>query len=529
MRALVLAACGALLVSPPARAGDVRELSGAIDAKVDTALAKEGVRPAPRAEPHELVRRIYLDVLGRIPTADEAGAYLKDAREDRHHRLIDELLASAEMPAYWRGVFHQWLNGALDERRPGEDEFLAYLQKRLEENAPWDKVAREMLDPDESDPVGRGASYFLASRLAGNDRSAQLDAMTVAVSSTYFGVQLQCAKCHDHPTVDKWTQENYYGIAAFFARTATARAKSGSGTVLTEKPDGEVKYTGRKTGEATARLLFLDGTVSEAKGGRRKALVAAGVNAESPYLKRAMANRVWKHLMGVGLVEPVDQIHDANPASHPELLDLLAADFAANNFDLRRLLGGVLHSEAYLRSSRWAGPGPRPADRTYAVAALKPLSPPQLALSLAHATGYAEVLRARYQQGDKSGPGAAVTPGGLRVRFEKEREYAALAARFKQEGEGFQANASHALFLTYNPVVQKMLKPGAGSLVTRLAGAKDDEAARLAYLAVLSRPPAAAEADAVAKYLATPGVAREELCRDIVWALLAGSEFRFNH
>ncbi|MBA4065743.1 MAG: hypothetical protein C0501_18895 [Isosphaera sp.] len=529
MRALVLAVSAALLVPPSAGAGDARDLGKAVDAKIVAALQKEGVKPAPRAEHAELVRRIYLDVLGRIPTADEASAYLEDDRADKHHRLIDELLAGAEMPAYWRGVFHHWLNGNLDEKRPGEDEFLAYLQTRLGENAAWDKMAREMLDPDETDPVGKGASYFLASRLIGGDRSAQLDAMTVAVSSTFFGVQMQCAKCHDHPTVDKWKQENYYGIAAFFARTATGRAKSGSGTALTEKPDGEVKFTGRKTGETTARLLFLDGTVSEAKDGRRKALIAAGVNAGSPYFKRAMANRVWKHLTGVGLVEPVDQIHDANPASHPEVLDLLAADFATSKFDLRRLMGGILHSEAYLRSSRWVGPGARPADRTYAVAAPKPLSPPQLALSLAYATGYAEALRARYQGGDKNKPGGAVTPGLLRTRFEKERDYATLAARFKQEGEGFQANASHALFLTYNPVIHTMLKPGAGALVTRLAKAKDDEAAHLAYLAVLSRPPTADEAAEVANYLAAPGVAREESCRDLVWALLAGSEFRFNH
>lgn len=124
----------------------------------------------------------------------------------------------------------------------------------------------------------------------------------------------------------------------------------------------------------------------------------------------------------------------------------------------------------------------------------------------------------------------AVTFAVVRKQFEREREYGTLVARFKQEGEPFQANASHALFLSYNPIVQTMLKPGPGALVGQLAKAKDGaEVARLAYLAVLSRLPSDDEVADVVKYLAAPGVTREELGRDVIWALLAGTEFRFNH
>lgn len=527
MRLAFLVAVCVVPGANPVRAADVRGLSGAIDARIAAAHKAAGLTPAPRAEPHELLRRTYLDVLGRIPTPEEAEAYLKDADVDKHHKLIDRLLAHPEMPVYWRGVFHNWLNGTLEEKRPGEAEFLDYLERRLAENAGWDRVARELLDPDEADPAGAAAAYFLASRLAGGDRAAQLDAMTVAVSSVFFGVQMQCAKCHDHPVVPGWKQANYYGLAAFLGRTYAAKGKSNL-PVLTERPDGEVKFTGRATGEQTARPLFLDGTAADAKAGRRKALIAAGVNADGPYFKRAMANRVWKQLMGVGLVEPVDQIHDGNPASHPELLDALAADFARHGFDLRRLMSGILHSEAYLRSSRWAGAGPRPADGAYAAAALKPLSPPQLAVALAQATGHLDTLRAKYDR-EKAGsePGPA-TLAAVRKRFEREREYAALLSRFKQEGEPFRANASHALYLTYNPAVRAMLGPkGLVGRMAKLAGA--DDVARAAYLAVLSRPPRAEEVAVVAKHLATPGAGREELCRDVVWALITGAEFRFNH
>ena len=527
MRLSFLIAVLAMAGTTPVRAADARDPSKTTDARIATSHEAAGITPAPRAEQHELLRRIYLDVLGRIPTPEEAATYLKDTGPDKHHRLIGALLVHPEMPVYWRGVFHHWLNGTLEEKRPGEAEFLDYLEKRLGENAGWDTIARELLDPDEADPVGANASYFLASRLAGGDRAAQLDSMTVAVSSVFFGVQMQCAKCHDHPFVGDWKQENYYGLAAFLGHTYTEKGKNNL-PALVEKARGEVKFTGRKTGEQTARLLFLDGRVIDAKAGRRKALVAAGVTAEGPYFKRAMANRVWKQLMGVGLVEPVDQIHDGNPASHPELLNDLAADFAKHNFDLRRLLGGILHSEAYLRSSRWTGAGPRPADRTYAVAALKPLSPPQLALALAQATGYADTLRAKYEREKARLKIDAVTFAVVRKQFEREREYATLHTRFKQEGEGFRASASHALYLTYNPAVRTMLAPG--GLVGRLAKLPDAaEVARVAYLAVLSRRPSDEESAAIAKHLATSGVAREELCRDVVWALIAGTEFRFNH
>ena len=527
MRSTFLGAVLVLVSANPARAADVRDLSQAIDARIAASHKTAGVTPAPRAEQHELLRRIYLDVLGRIPTPEEAAAYLKDADPEKHHRLIDALLDHPERPVYWRGAFHHWLNGSLEEKRPGEPEFLDYLEKRLGENAGWDRIARELLDPNGTDPVGANASYFLASRLAGGDRAAQLDSMTGSVSSVFFGVQMQCAKCHDHPFVPDWKQENYYGLAAFLGRTFTTRGKNNL-PALTEKADGEVKFTGRKTGEQTARLLFLDGKVIAAKTGRRQALIAAGVTADSPYFKRAMTNRMWKQLLGVGLVEPVDQIHDGNPASHPELLDDLALDFSRHGFDLRRLMAGILHSEAYLRSSRWTGSTPRPADRTYAAGALKPLSPPQLAIALAQATGFTDTLRAKYEREKVKLKVDALTFAIVRKQFEREREYGTLLTRFKQEGEAFQANTSHALYLTYNPTMKSMLAPA--GLVGRLTKVTNSaELARTAYVQVLSRPPTTEEAEAVATHLAMAGVPREELCRDVVWALLAGSEFRFIH
>lgn len=558
MLAAGVLACGAwssaARSAEPARAAWDPALSRAIDAQVETALKKANLAPVGRAEPADLVRRIHLDVLGRIPTAEETQAFLGDANPDRHHALIDRLLADPEMAAGWRVVLHQWLNGTLAEPPFGSDDFLAYVEEALRENRSWSRIATELLVPDPADAKQRGAAYYLGSRLQGGDRSAQLDAVTTSVASVLFGVQLQCAKCHDHPFVTGWKQENYYGLTAFLGRTETARGDNGM--VLKEKAEGEVKFVAKGAGERTAALLFLDGrTVEEPpasknpaeayekgtgglpdrpKFSRRRALVETAIASDSPYFKRALVNRLWKHLLGRGLVEPVDQIHAANPASHPELLDLLADDFATHGYDLRRLLAGLLHSETYLRSSRWTAAGPRPADATYAAAVVRPLTPEQLAASIYQATGQTETLRAKYvreaaREPEKNKkPLGEITPAVLRGLVGKDREFAELVRRFRSDGESFEAHASQALYLTYNPSMQVLLRPQGTTLAAKLAGTKDDaELVRTAFETILSRPPDDPELQAATAFLADPTLQRPEACRELVWSLLTTAEFRF--
>jgi hypothetical protein len=178
--------------------------------------------------------------------------------------------------------------------------------------------------------------------------------MTVAVASTFFGVRLECARCHGHPYVEEWKQEHYYGLGAFLHRTESANR--GGRPALTEKGNGELTYQDRGRNAHTAQLKFLDDRViAEGKSGQRQALADYALNAKNPYFKRATVNRVWKQLMGVGLVEPVDQIHSANKPSHPKLFDLLADDFALNGFDLKRLLASVAFSPDCTRLASGSG------------------------------------------------------------------------------------------------------------------------------------------------------------------------------
>jgi hypothetical protein len=525
-------------------------VSKIIDDEIVSALHAKDIAPSPRAEDAELLRRIYLDVLGRIPTAAEATRYLDDTSADKHHRLIDQLLAHEEMPASWRSVFDEWFNGNIRERDFGRDGFLDYLEDALKTNKPWNRLAHEMLAPDLKDENERRAAYFLAVRVRGGDNAAKIDRMTSGVASVFFGVQLQCAKCHDHPFVDQWKQDHYYGLAAFLGRTQEARIENTP--IIKERAEGEVKFVNSEQEEKTAKLMFLDSRVfdepqppedrskwyTKAAGGlpetpffsRRAILADYAFTADSPFFKRAIVNRMWKQLLGRGLVEPVDQMHEANPASHPELLARLANDFAGNGFNLRRLMNGILHSDVYLRSTRWTTGGERPKESDYATAIMKPLTPDQLTTSIGIATGHFDSLRAKFEREKKNRKIDNVTPAIARALYWRERDVQEFAARFRTGGESFEASAGQALFLSYNNLMQKQLNPSQGNLVERMVKQTDNaEAVRDAFLTVLSRPPTSVELTRVVDFFSADAQQRGSKCREVVWALLCSSEFRFNH
>lgn len=528
-------------------ADDASSVSELIDAEIGAALQKQSLKAAPQAEPTDLVRRIYLDVLGRIPTRAETEAFLADLDDEKHHRLIDELLAHEEMAVYWASVVDHWLNGGMLERDFGQEAFLRYLENTLRDNRPWNEIARGLLVPDPSSDEQRGAAYFLALRLRTGDNAERLDNMTSAVSTGFFGIQLQCAKCHDHPFVPSLKQDHYYGLAAFLGRTQEARVKDFS--VLREKADGEVTFVTTKKEEKTAQLLFLDGTVLPepsrpedkndwyVKGidglpdvphfSRRAALADHALQPSSPYFKRAIVNRLWKQLMGQGLVEPVDQMHEANPATHPQLLERLAEDLATNDFDLRRMLAGILHSETYLRSTRWSDSAKRPPTTSYAVATLKPLTPLQLVTSVSVATGTYAQFQVKLEREAKEKKGDPVTPAVVRRRFAREREFQEFATLFRGPSDSFEPGAAQALFLTYSQAFVKQLKPGNGNLTERLIKGKDSPAQEL-FLTILSRPPSDEESRRVETLLANAEGSRDAQCQELVWSLLCGAEFRFN-
>lgn len=515
-----------------------RSIEHAVDHYLGQALQAEGVRPAAQADDAAVLRRLTLDLVGRIPTPAEVRQHQADTAPDRRVRLVERLLASPAFVRHQAAELETLLTvNAPPTNKAKSGGLREYLRGAVADNRSWDRVFREIMLADDADPKTKGASEFLRSRVK------DLDRLTSDVSSIFFGVNISCAQCHDHPLVADWKQDHYYGLKSFFARTVE------SGPYLAERDFGVVKYTPHKGKEKLAPVMFLTGTTVDVPGlkepsraeqqkdrerveagkktkkapaapsfsVRAKLVELALAPGERAFFARALVNRVWHRLFGQGLVMPLDQMHSANPPSHPELLEWLARDFAEHGYDLRRLLRGLVLSQAYSRSSRWEG-SEVPPPRLFAVAQIRPLTPTQLATSLILATADPEALPTQ--------------PSEVEKRLEEiEKNAAALAGLFAPPTENFQVGVGEALLFSNNgQLEQTLLADGSGRLVTRLAGLKEPaQQADLAVRTVLSRPPRPEELTTLTDYLRHRADRPAAACRHVVWALLAGAEFRFNH
>jgi hypothetical protein len=520
----------ALLAGEPSgRAGEIlpadRPVPEIVDFYLDAKLSEAGVKPAPQADDTSLIRRLTLDLIGRIPTEAEMRDYVESTSPEKRVELVDRLMAS---PAYARHQADE-LDAMMMAGTKGS--LRDYLNQALKEDRPWDQIFREVVLADESQPGLKGAGEFLKQRV--ND----LDRLTSDVSSTFFGVNVSCAKCHDHPRVVDWKQDHYYGMKSFFARTYSA------GPFLGENDYGIVKFQTTDGEERQARFMFLTGRVvdtpkvrepskeeqkeekrriAEAKKKKqpppppqfsvRAQLVDVALRpGERDFFSHAIVNRLWHRIFGSGLVMPLDQMHSANPPSHPELLAWLARDLVEHRYDLRRLIRGLVLSQAYARTSLWPE-GDAPDPRLFGVAAVRPLTPLQLATSMWVAT---------------TNPASQV-PGTLEAQLEdRARGLARLVAK---PGEDYQIGVAEALLLSNGDRIRELLTADNDRLVGRLEQIEDrDERVAAAVRNVLSRPPADDEVSLLSDYLAQRDDRRLEGIRQLVWVLLASAEFRFNH
>jgi hypothetical protein len=501
----------ALAAAPPVKPVPVEPLRRAID----RLLADRDSVPAPDAE---FLRRAYLDLTGCIPGPAEARAFLADRSPGKRAALIDRLLASPEHARH----LATWLDVMLMERLPdravGRAEWAEFLYRAALSNMPWDAVAREVLSGDGSDPKRLHRVKFFAER-------GEPNVVTRDVSRLFLGTNLQCAQCHDHPRVEEYKQEDYYGLYAFIGRVTFSMPPRNRSAALPEKADGETTFQSvfdprKVTKTALPRVPggpAIPDPPNKPKGYSRRAALAGAV-ARADYLpfRRNIANRLWALVMGRGLIEPLDMDHPGNPPAHPELLDLLADDIAARKFDLRGFLREVTLSEAYQRSSELPSGGVAKGASPFAAAVLKPLTPEQLAFSLMRATGVTDAARQSLGKGATE-PALHARLAGNVAPF--VRAFGSPAGTIQT----FDPSMNQALFLANGPTVRSWLK--GGGLVARLRKLQGDALADELYLSVLTRLPDAEERREAAGFLArTNGDVA-----DLAWALLASTEFRFNH
>ena len=508
----------------------------AIDHYIQARLTERQVQPAPAADDCTLVRRTSLDLQGRIPTVAETKQFVDSTDADKRVKLVDAMLASPDFAYHFRNQLDTLLmlgqNGA-----PGE--WREYLLKSARQNRPWNLMFRDMLIGNEDDPEAKGATAFV------RVRAKELDELTNDTSSIFFGVNVSCAKCHDHPLVEDWKQDHYFGMASFFQRTYVTK-KNG----IAEKFSGEVKFKTTKGEDKIAKLMFLTGTTIEEpviqvsaeekkkqdeevkkqtqddKAGppptppfspRTKLVEVALQTGNDQFFARAIVNRIWAMYLGRGLVHPLDQMHSGNPASHPELLEWLSRDLIQHQFDLRRLVRGIVLSQTYARSSEWNASSEPPAADIFAVALVRPLSPRQYSMSLRIASSSPEAYKPATEDWQKR-------------RDDLERSCEGFANQFELPGENFQVGVDEALLFSNSPQFTDDYLRDSGDRLVGVIKAQPDRGAQIntAYWSALSRAPSADEVAACEQFMAkrTEPVAG---LRQMVWALLTSPELRFNH
>ncbi|MCS6852700.1 MAG: DUF1549 and DUF1553 domain-containing protein [Gemmataceae bacterium] len=515
---LLLGAAHVLLWVPTGlAAGEIQpdqKLVGALDRLMEEHWREVGATPADPVDDAGLLRRLSLDLLGRIPTLAETRAFLADPSPDRRARLVLRLLNSPEYPLQMGRV----LDEIVQAKFAGDAESIDYFRRAMAAGKSWEQMFREVLLGPWDTPDRQGAARFLLQRLR------NLDDLTNDSAIAFFGVNVSCAKCHDHPLVDDWKQDHYFGLASFFNATyegsKSNRGKSGSAAIA-EKATMPITFNTTKGERRTAKLMFLSGRVVEATAptGLRHQLVQVALE-DKTFFSRAIVNRLWDYFIGRGLVSPVDQMHSGNPPVVTGVLELLADDLVAHGYDLNRLVAALVSSRVYQLASVPSTPGEPPDEALFAVAPLRPLTPAQYALSLVVAAGEPRL-------------DAAASPAD-RVKAYRELEGAAatlLNARlFDTRGERYQASAGEALFMSNNPDVQKWMVPVGSNLAARLSAlSAADDVVDTAVAAILSRSATQAERSFLSAWLRDRGQDRAKAGGQLIWALVTSAEFRFNH
>ena len=486
----------------------------AIDTLIAEGWAHRGVIPAPPVEERTWCRRVYLDLIGRIPTRKEMEEFSAMPPDSKRETLVDRLLKSEEYPVRMRELWDVFLMGRTkrdgQEDRRKQNGWWSFLENAFRKNRPWNETVRDLLTGRPDDTENIGASWFLYERKDAHQGIAE------AVAPIVYGTKIDCAQCHDHPLAREIKQAHYWGLVAAFNR---GKNIEGTKSVSESAVGGFINFTNLKKESQPALVTLLTGkTLPEtwpAGDGKeqdaddkyvdatakvrvpkysRRAAFADAATQDNPLLARAFVNRMWAALLGRGIIHPADEMNARNAPSHPELLDWLAQDFAARHYDVRGFVKGIVLSRVYALSASAAEP------ETFAGSLERPLMAEQIANSWRVAAG--------------------VPPNDDTLRR------AVVAAMPDVLPREYNATFQQAQFFTNSPALGAILQPQPGNTVTRLAEIPDiTTRVREAFLAVYGRLPDADESAQTAAYLNAGQPQIIESTRDLLWAMMSSAEF----
>lgn len=517
----------------PVRAEVYARRHNLIDEHVLAKLAALRIEPSEAASDTQFLRRVFLDTLGVLPTPAEVRAFLADPRPDRRARLIDSLLERPEFVDYWTlqlgDLFQNRKERDHDVRgTKGVRAFHEWLRRQVAANRPWDALARDVLTAQGATTDNPAVGYYVVT--VGEQREAHKSEVVASVAQAFLGTRIGCAQCHNHP-LERYTQDDYYHFAGFFSRLRLERQdpRKGPTTLHTAARDAQqaqapVGVTQPRTGVFLPPRPLDRSTLALPPGSDPRVALAAWItDPTNEAFSGALVNRLWRHFLGVGLVEPVDDLRTSNPPSNPALWQALRREFVTHGHDLKHLMRLILNARTYQLTSA-TRPGNETDTRFYSHYYARRLPAEVLLDALSQATGVPDVF-----PGYPVGVRAVQLPDpGLKSYFLSlfGRSERVTACACERSGEVTMPQLLH--LQNGDSVVQKIRSPDGRLAALLRSGRPDAEVVDELFLATLARFPEPAERDAVQRLLAS-GDARDEVLRDLLWALLNSKEFCFNH
>lgn len=485
-----------------------------IDEAIYAKLKKLRLLPSDICDDETFVRRAYIDITGTLPTTEELKEYDRDKAPGRRDRLVDRLLGREEFADLWVMKLAELLEIRSRDNHVYPKAALNYyewLRDQMLTNVPLDQIVRNLLTASGSTLREPAANYY----------EIETDTLKLAenTAQVFMGMRIQCAQCHNHP-FDRWTMNDYYSFAAFFAQVGRKPGDDPRETVIYDRGDGQVKHL---VTHAVMRPKFLGGEVPEIKGESRREVLARWLTSpENPYFARNLANVVWAHFLGRGIIDPVDDGRLSNPAVNPELLEGMAAKLVEYHYDLKKLVRDICTSRTY-QLSTVANNTNGSDERNFSKGSIRRLKAEVLLDCINQVTDTQDKF-----PGLPRGAKAVEIPDGSTANYFLTTFGRATRTTVCSCEVKVDPNLSQALHLLNGNTLQRKIEQG--QLVKKLLGQgqKPEQIIETLYLRCFSRKATAEEIHKLEDFLATDDKT-EQVLNDVFWSLLNAKEFVFNH
>ncbi len=504
-----------------------------IDNQVFAKLKALHIEPSELCSDQEFIRRVYLDTIGVLPTGDEVQSFLQENRPNKRSLLIDELLKRPEFVDFWTLKFADLLQNRKESDHDvrgtkGVRSFHQWLRSQIASNRPWNELARDILTVKGSTADNPAVGYYIVT--VGEEREAHQSTVVASAAQTFLGTRIGCAQCHNHP-LEKYTQDDYYHFAAFFSRIKLKRQRPEVGPTTLMVSAWNERDNKKPVGVRQPRTreflkpqhLDRSAIPVEPDQAPRRVLADCNTSPDNDYFSGAMVNRLWAHFFAVGLVEPVDDLRASNPPSNPALWQTLNKEFIEKEYDVKHMIRLMLNSRAYQLSSK-TKPGNQRDQRFYSHYYARRLPAEVFLDALSQATGVPERFPG-YPTGIRAVqvPDPSVNSYFLKLFGRSERMTACACER---KGE---VTLPQLLHLHCGETIERKLRNSNGQLAAWLKSKKSDEQiVETIFLNTVSRLPRKHELGVIRNALSGANN-RDEVLRDVFWAVLNSKEFAFNH